>query len=184
MTDAADAADAADAVEAVEPVERVVRASCEADWEATRAIRLRALCEAPTAFGSTYAHEQGFDEAAWRARAARPAAVLAFAGDEPVGIAGSYHDDELPPGTWEVVSMFVAPPHRGSGLAVRLIDATIASARDSGAERFALWVTETNSGARQRYLRYGFVETGERAPLPSDPSLAEIRMVLPTDDGS
>lgn len=170
--------------QAGDPVEVVVRASSAADWQATRAIRLRALRDAPTAFGSTFAREQDLDEQAWRARAARPAGVLAFAGDEPVGIAGCYHGEELPPGTWEIVSMFVAPAFRGRGLAVRLVDATIAAARELGAARFALWVTETNVSAVRCYTRYGFRLTGERAPLPSNPTLTEIRMVLATEHRS
>jgi ribosomal protein S18 acetylase RimI-like enzyme len=37
-------------------------------------------------------------------------------------------------------------------------------------------VTESNASARRLYERCGFSATGERQPLPSDPSLAEIRM--------
>jgi RimJ/RimL family protein N-acetyltransferase len=39
-----------------------------------------------------------------------------------------------------------------------------------------LWVTESNAPARRLYERCGFTPTGDRQPLPSDPSLPEIRM--------
>jgi ribosomal protein S18 acetylase RimI-like enzyme len=39
-----------------------------------------------------------------------------------------------------------------------------------------LCVTESNASARELYERYGFTPTGERQPLPSDPSLPEMRM--------
>jgi ribosomal protein S18 acetylase RimI-like enzyme len=42
-----------------------------------------------------------------------------------------------------------------------------------------LWVTETNKHARLLYQRCGFVLTGEREPLPSNPSLAEVGMTRP-----
>ena len=39
-----------------------------------------------------------------------------------------------------------------------------------------LWVTETNAHARALYERCGFTLTGERQPLPSDPSIGEVAM--------
>jgi hypothetical protein len=42
-----------------------------------------------------------------------------------------------------------------------------------------LWVTETNSHARTLYERCGFTLTGERQPLPFDPSLGEVAMAHP-----
>jgi len=48
-----------------------------------------------------------------------------------------------------------------------------------GAATLHLWVTENNAPARRRYARAGFALTGERQPLPSDPSLAEVAMSRP-----
>jgi Acetyltransferase (GNAT) family len=42
-----------------------------------------------------------------------------------------------------------------------------------------LWVTETNAHARALYERCGLTLTGERQPLPSDPSLAEVALTHP-----
>jgi hypothetical protein len=52
-----------------------------------------------------------------------------------------------------------------------------ARARDH--DTLFLWVTELNAPARRLYERCGFTPSGERQPLPSDPTLAEIRMRRP-----
>jgi ribosomal protein S18 acetylase RimI-like enzyme len=49
-------------------------------------------------------------------------------------------------------------------------------ARNRNATAVRLWVTETNDRARMLYERCGFAPTGERQPLPSDPSLGEVAM--------
>lgn len=145
------------------------------EWELARDVRLAALREAPYAFGSTYAREAPFTEQQWRGRFSSRS-VTFFAelpdGDEPAGIAGIYEQD----GIADVVSMWVRPSARGQGVGEALITAAAdwANARDH--DTLYLWVTETNPAARTLYERCGFIPTGERQPLPSDPSLQEIRM--------
>ncbi len=164
------------------PTASTIRSSTSADWEHYRDIRLQALRSAPTAFGSTYAGEQDRTEEIWRERAGNPRALLAFADGRPVGIAVGYDDPDEPAGTRSLVSMFVVDEQRGTGLATRLIDAVVVAARADGARQLALWVTEGNIPASLRYRAYGFRETGERAPLPHDSSLTELRMVLDLAD--
>jgi hypothetical protein len=43
-----------------------VHVAREEDWEAIRDVRLRALLDAPDAFGSTYKAERGKAEPEWR----------------------------------------------------------------------------------------------------------------------
>src|ERR1700751_4674610 len=47
---------------------------------------------------------------------------------------------------------------------------------DEAPDLVFLWVTVPNAPARRLYERFGFIPTGERQPLPSDPALLEIRM--------
>ena len=151
-------------------------------WQEVRAVRLAALADAPHAFGSTYAREFEFVEADWRRRLQDERAVTYLAyrphvADDPVGIAGGLFDPESGPNTVELVSMWVNPQARGRGAAAGLVDAIVSWARAERADQVHLWVTESNEQARRLYQRCGFADTGERQPLPSDPTVAEVGMV-------
>lgn len=145
------------------------------DWQLAREIRLRALTEAPYAFGSTLQRELSFDEQNWRARLARGAWFVAFAGEEPVGVAAGIVDEDAP-GAMQLVSMWVDPSWRGSGVAATLVEQVVAFAEERTTE-LGLWVADGNDRARQLYERLGFVATGQRQPLPSNPSVGEARYV-------
>ena len=164
----------------------VVRRITTADAELLRDIRLRALQDSPSAFGSTYAVEVTRSEAEWAERAASGASgndrftALAFVDDDCIGLAGGFRNDEDGHhADIDLVSMWVAPSHRGSGVAEQLVDAVLDWARDDAqAEVVGLWVTHTNERAQRFYERLGFVETGDVQPLPSDPCKDEVRMVF------
>lgn len=146
------------------------------DWELMRDVRLAALAEAPSAFGSTYAREADFTEEQWRGRISERS-VTFFAHEEtadatPAGLAGVYVED----GAAELVSMWVRPSARGLGVGEALVEAAAAWAKTRDFGTLFLWVTESNAPAVRLYERLGFTPTGERQPLPSDPALAEIRM--------
>jgi GNAT superfamily N-acetyltransferase len=148
------------------------------EWELLRDVRLAALREAPSAFGSTYAREAPFTEQQWRDRlSSRAVTFVAFTevpgSREPVGLAGVYEEEA---GTAEVVSMWVRPTARGLGVGQALVEASADWAKARHHDTLYLWVTETNGAARGLYERFGFTPTGERQPLPSNPSLQEIRM--------
>jgi GNAT superfamily N-acetyltransferase len=72
----------------------------------------------------------------------------------------------------------VSPPHRGRRLAEHLIDAVRGWALDGGADELTLWVADGNTAAVRAYARAGFVPTGRRQPLPSDPSVGEEQWAL------
>lgn len=154
----------------------LVREVTADDWELLRDVRLSALAEAPSAFGSTYAREVAFGEPQWRGRI-NERSVTFFAYDDPAvpapaGLAGVYVEDE----TADLVSMWVSPSARGHRVGEALVEAAArwAAAHDFGV--LFLWVTESNTAARRLYERCAFTATGEHAPLPSDPALTEIRM--------
>jgi GNAT superfamily N-acetyltransferase len=155
----------------------MVRETLTGDWRALRDIRLEALRDAPAAFGSTYEREVLRPEAHWRDWIARGGTFLAFAPEvsaaAPAGLIGSYQED---PVTVELVSMYVRPRARGRGVGEALVATVINWAAERNAASVHLWVTEANAYARVLYERCGFTLTGERQPLPSDPSLGEVAM--------
>jgi GNAT superfamily N-acetyltransferase len=151
------------------------------DVEVYRRVRLQALAESPAAFGSTYAAEAAFASQTWIERTTLAAdgddrvIFLAFDGEECVGLAGAC-DDDLGADK-QLISMWVAPTHRGTDVARDLVQAVLGWAAASGARTLGLWVTRGNDRAQRFYERMGFVVTGDAQPLPSDPCKDEIRMV-------
>ena len=153
----------------------------EEHWEAVKETRLRALADAPQAFGSTLDREVHLDKPEWQSRVANGHWFLASSQGRPVGIAaGVGRPDER-----QIVSMWVEPDHRGSGAAAKLVEAICAEARSEGSTAITLWVADGNARARRFYERLGFRSTGERQPLPSAPEIGEerMRMSMPPVDG-
>jgi GNAT superfamily N-acetyltransferase len=146
---------------------------------------MRALAESPRAFGSTLADTAARSAGEWAERAAANAAgvesvlFVTEAGGRWVGLAGGFIEAENTDEP-QVVSMWVDPAWRRSGLAGRLLDEVIEWAQAGGATSVHLWVTEGNDPALRLYKRFGFVFTGGSAPLPSAPSKRELRMARPS----
>jgi GNAT superfamily N-acetyltransferase len=154
-----------------------IRSTTGDDWELVRDVRLRALAEAPLAFGSTLASERDRTEDEWRRWAGRGRSgdgvmFVADGGDRFVGLASGYHEEEHPDAV-HLVSMWVDPAHRSSGLGRRLVEAVVAWARDEGARVVNLWVTDGNEPAIALYRSCGFHPTGDMQPLPSNPDHGE-----------
>jgi GNAT superfamily N-acetyltransferase len=149
------------------------------EWKLLREVRLAALADAPSAFGSTYAREAGFAEDVWRDRIANAGFFLAFDGAEPVGLAAGRRDFAAPPTQRELVSMWVSRTARGRRIAGMLVEAVAAWARADGAGELSLWVVIDNGAARRAYERLGFVANGIRQPVvPDEPDRVEEQMLL------
>jgi GNAT superfamily N-acetyltransferase len=144
------------------------------DWATFRAIRLAALADAPTAFGSTLAREQLLGEADWRGKLASRAQFIARDGSDVLGTAGGYLDGDQA----DLISMWVDPRARGRGVGGALVAQVIAYAREHGCRSIALRVTEGNATAERLYARFGFVRTGLVEPVRPDEPLLEAEMEL------
>lgn len=145
-----------------------------------KAVRLRALRESPSAFGSTYARESQLSDADWLKRAAdwssdRSVGYLAMDGLTTCGIAAAFLN-ERDPLKADLISMWVAPTHRRSGIGRLLIGAIHTWARARGAYTLQLMVTSSNKTAIEFYERNGFSMTGNTEPYPNDPTLIEYEM--------
>ena len=138
------------------------------EWERVRQLRLRALADAPDAFGSTLDEERAHGEAEWIGwiegwTGSRNALFVAEEGERWVGMAvGSRAGDEPDA---HLYGMWVEPSRRSSGIGASLVEQVFGWARIWDARSVILGVTETNVGAAAFYEHLGFVDTGEREPL-------------------
>jgi len=147
-----------------------------------RDVRLRALQDAPLAFGSTYARESRFSDEEWLGRVARwngesGIGYLAMDRGHGHGIAGVLLEEEG--ACAHLVSMWVAPTHRKCGTGRLLVDEIANWSRQRGVDVLQLMVTSSNEPAMLFYQRLGFSRTGGTEPYPNDPALIEYEMSRP-----
>lgn len=90
-----------------------------------------------------------------------------------VGLAGGLQTEE---GGAELVSMWLAPAWRGTGVAAALIEAVADWARKSGFESLGLWVVEGNLRAERAYAKSGFERTGRAQPVREGEPPMELEM--------
>ena len=129
------------------------------DWELKRNLRLRALRESPAAFASTYERERLYTEPDWRGW---PRDGIFFAAGGHSIACGWLPVAE--PDVANLISMWVAPEHRGQRVAAALIDAVVEWARTQDRDHLELEVAAGNEPARKAYERYGF-EATDREPF-------------------
>ncbi|MEU7820383.1 GNAT family N-acetyltransferase [Catellatospora sp. NPDC049133] len=149
------------------------------EWRQLRALRLEALQDSPTAFGTTPADAAALADEVWQQQAEQAASspttatFIAVAADGRwVGMAGSA-PVEVVAGTYCIQGVYVTPAHRGraAGLAARLVDAAITWARDvTDASWLTLGVHEDNERAQAFYRRIGFTGTGKVVPCRLNPA--------------
>ena len=131
-----------------------------------RTIRLRALADAPDAFGSTYDETVARPMDSWTKQLQEIATFVAVIDGEDVGLVRGARDDLQPDAAW-LISMWVSPEVRGQGVGEALIDAVIEWARVSGARRVLLDVGDHNQPAIALYARKGFEPNGTIGSLPT-----------------
>jgi GNAT superfamily N-acetyltransferase len=170
-------------------IERITIRRIRSDEEPLlRTLRLRALAEAPTAYGSTLAREQDSPDVLWRDRAVgasvgcHSATFIAEQDGQWLGLATGLARTEDPENTDPLlVGMFVDGTARRLGLGVALVEAVASWARACGASHLKLSVTSGNAPAAALYLRCGFRPTGAARPLSHTPALNECEMVRALD---
>jgi ribosomal protein S18 acetylase RimI-like enzyme len=145
-----------------------IRLARREEWEDVRELRLRALADAPDAFGSTFETEREHSEREWIEwiegwEGSTNALYVAEAGEAWVGMAvGSREDDDREA---HLYGMWVDPAWRGRGVGASLVDEVLVWAHSWGATSVALGVTETHTGAGAFYEHLGFADAAERHPL-------------------
>lgn len=139
------------------------------DWRLWRELRLAALAEAPSAFGSALAEwsGEGDTEARWRARLGDVALNLVLVLDgNLVGMVSALAPGAA--GTVELISLWIAPAARGRGIGDEAVRRVVAWASDRHpGSSLVLSVKSENNPACRLYERHGFVDAG---PSPEDPT--------------
>lgn len=148
------------------------------EWRLVKDLRLRALAESPHSFGSSLQQEVAYGEDDWKALMARGRWFHATAGGASIGMTAVLTNELRRGGNAHMISFWVDPANRGSGTASALLDAAREAARAIGAAKLVLWVADESRAARRFYTRMGFLATGHRQPLPSDPSIEEELLEL------
>ena len=149
----------------------IIRPTTADDWQRVRDLRLEALADTPLAFAEHLADALEVDEAGWRLRGARGAAV-AIDDERWVGTMGGYVSPEGP----LLVGVYVTPSHRGTSVAADLLATIETWARGQG-DFLLLHVHEQNPRAIAFYRRNGFEPDGATVVAEQWENLVEFRMV-------
>jgi ribosomal protein S18 acetylase RimI-like enzyme len=139
-------------------------------------VRLRALAEAPYAFGvGSYEEEAAYPDSYWHQLAAqvggedpkwqgRCVSFVVLDGEEACGAVTCYLCPRVS-GRAYVTAAWIEPRYRGQGLGRQLVEAAMEWATAHGADHVRLWVDDTNPDAAEFYQALGFVATGESQPV-------------------
>jgi ribosomal protein S18 acetylase RimI-like enzyme len=146
-----------------------VRHARFSDWEFLKNIWTRALADSPDAFCMTCDEAAGYNDEVWIERSSTDpkigssASLLAIDGDEVVGMAFGLLCNER---QLEVVTLFVGPKHRGTGVAQDLVGTIEAWSATRGARTVVLDVEAGNDRAMAFYAGLGYRPTGKRETYP------------------
>jgi GNAT superfamily N-acetyltransferase len=143
---------------------RLARLTVE-DGPRLRAIRLRALQDAPDAFGSTFEEAAARPADEWSKQLLELPTFIAVSDDLDVGMVRCVRDRTGVETAW-LLSMWVAPEMRRKGVGAALVDAVIEWALANGVTRLLLDVADNNAPAMALYQRKKFAPNGVVSTFP------------------
>ncbi|MDD9932720.1 MAG: GNAT family N-acetyltransferase [Myxococcales bacterium] len=130
-----------------------------------RALRLRALRDAPDAFETTFESAAGWPDDSWAQQLAALPTFVAVRDGADVGMVRGAMDEDRPDTAW-LISMWVAPEARRHGVGGLLVDRVVLWARELELTRLLLDVGDANAAAIALYAGRGFERTGVTSRLP------------------
>lgn len=133
------------------------------DLEEYKRIRLELLKLEDENFGSSYEEESSFNIEMWRNRLTKSYIVAfgAFINDDLIGIAlGVSNPRKKMKHISTINSVYVAPKHRGLGIARKLLVTLISYLEANSIEIIRLSVVTTNASALKLYKSLGFSSYG------------------------
>jgi predicted GNAT family acetyltransferase len=152
------------------------------DGPRLRAVRLQMLADTPMAYVETTASAENHSVEYWEERVADRAtgserALFVVERDGVwVATAGGFASED---DSTIVVSVFIAPEHRGTGILEALVEAVAAWSIECGRESLTLEVAKQNPRAVAAYRRLGFTLTGAEHPHPLYADVTELEMARP-----
>lgn len=135
------------------------------EWQRAKAIRLRALSSAPTAFCSKLSEEQALTDQQWQARQSKKNIATFIAelcsNREDIGmvVAGPYDRNA------GLYSLWIDRRYRRLGVGSALVDAVIEWAKENNYRRLLLDVGKENQPALKLYQSKQFSPTGRTQQL-------------------
>lgn len=135
----------------------VVEPLAPEDWEQFKALRLEMLTRSPSAFGSKFSRECGYDATQWRSFLQAFHPIVVKVDGETAGTAGYLAPPEEKPFQAKIVSMYVRPGFQRRGFARRLLQEIMSRIRkETEATEVVLTVYEENRRAFELYRSAGF----------------------------
>lgn len=131
------------------------------DWGIYKKLRLEALLESPSAFGSSYEEQANYPDELWKERA--PSTLFAFVDGIPAGLIGLYRQPRIKQKhIVNVVSFYVKRQYRNMGLGKALLDEIMTHIRElPGVTKVSIGVNTTQIAAQRIYQNYGFEVVGK-----------------------
>jgi ribosomal protein S18 acetylase RimI-like enzyme len=144
------------------------------DEAVLRDLRLRAMLDAPDAFGSTYEREMARSTSDWQKWLSPGVTFILETVDGPKGIVAGVRD-AADSNVVHLMAMWLDPALRGSGGADALAASVVSWAASEGARTIRLEVMESNGRAKRFYERIGFQAASCEA-VPERDGRSKIQM--------
>jgi GNAT superfamily N-acetyltransferase len=146
-----------------------------------RDLRLRALRESPDSFGESFADAAARPPHYWETltrSVTEPGAQIMLLACNGEDVLGSVYGllDRARAGAGRVGGMWVDPAWRRRGVGRALLQGVIEWAGQRGLGRLGLWAPAHSPAAIALYAGAGFRATGERRPVPTNPSAWMVAM--------
>lgn len=146
-----------------------------------RSLRLRALRDAPDAFGETWAEAASRPREYWQEQThdvTESGSHVMFLACQNNAVQGSTYGltDRDRPHAGRVGGMWVDSRWRRQGIGRALLKAVFAWAEEQNFTSLGLWAPAHSLAAVSLYRQMGFYKTGKQRSLPSNPALSILEM--------
>jgi RimJ/RimL family protein N-acetyltransferase len=148
------------------------------DWDDLRRMRLAALADSPRFFLARHEKEVRYSARRWRREFRRGRWVLAYLGDQPIGMMGVTWFKDIPEGDRYIEYLWIDPARRGKGMASAFVREIIEKLANDRVGTIWLWILDGNERASRLYANLGFESAGKPKALKKCPGRSETKMAL------